>query len=305
MANLTLDNYISPRDREEGWRAFSVFCSLSLDILQTGVSYRILRGRDRKIRRNVEMCPSEYNILCESEVHFTLCKVTGDSRLLPHMLSKTKWAPEMWDIQIFQVPKKDSCRPVVSVYTRHCIYLILDIKKLSRWDPGQIQANMLCFTSMVSTGELRFPFWRLLNTFEKYKIMCVWRAEMAQGCGGTASICLCFPSVFSHFFAVSSFPIQKQLQAKMESHFGMAVFLPCLVILRLLHHNIVRKKTFIFGFFKGNGGFWNELRNFAATTSATTSVPCFLTENLEEKSPVWPMGFFFLNPTLYFRAFNY
>lgn len=191
------------------------------------------------------------------------------------------------------VPKKDSCRLVVSVHTRHCIYLILDIKKLSRWDPGQIQDNMPCFTSMVSTGELRFPFLRLLNTFEKYKIMCVWRAEMARGCGGTASICLCFPSVFSHFFWVSSFPFQKQLQAKMEIHFGMAVLLACLVILRLQHHNIVRKKTSIFGFFKGNSGFWNVLRNFATTTSATTSVLCFLTENLEKNPQLGLWDFYF------------
>lgn len=45
---------------------------------------------------------------------------------------------------------------------------------------------------------------------------------MAQGSDGTASACLCFARVLPHFSPITSFPIHVQLQAKMESHIGMA-----------------------------------------------------------------------------------
>jgi len=45
---------------------------------------------------------------------------------------------------------------------------------------------------------------------------------MAEGSDGSASACLCCACVFPHFSPITSFPIQLQLQAKMESHIGTA-----------------------------------------------------------------------------------
>lgn len=43
-------------------------------------------------------------MFCEFEFQFTPHRVTGNSRLLPEVLSEIKWASELLDNQVFQVP---------------------------------------------------------------------------------------------------------------------------------------------------------------------------------------------------------